>query len=47
MTAKGLFKGTGRALNDDAEDEDQKRAGSGFRKQANRYVTKVLEELLR
>ncbi|KAI0787641.1 WLM-domain-containing protein [Fomes fomentarius] len=34
VTAKGLFKGTGRALNEDEQDEEQKKAGVGFRKQA-------------
>ncbi|KAI0719312.1 WLM-domain-containing protein [Cerioporus squamosus] len=34
VTAKGLFQGSGRALNEDAEDEEQKKAGTGFRKKA-------------
>ncbi|KAI0950946.1 hypothetical protein AcW1_008115 [Taiwanofungus camphoratus] len=34
VTAQGTFKGEGRALNDDASDKDQKKAGSGFRKKA-------------
>ncbi|KAI0749788.1 WLM domain-containing protein [Daedaleopsis nitida] len=34
VTAKGLFQGSGRALNDDVEDEEQKKAGAGFRKKA-------------
>ena len=38
MTAQGLFTGSGRALNDDVDDEDQKKVGAGFRKQAHRYV---------
>ena len=34
VTAKGTFRGSGRALNDDVCDEEQKRAGSGFRRKA-------------
>ncbi|EJF64929.1 WLM-domain-containing protein [Dichomitus squalens LYAD-421 SS1] len=34
VRAKGAFSGTGRALNDDIEDEELKKTGTGFRKQA-------------
>ncbi|TFK92648.1 WLM-domain-containing protein [Polyporus arcularius HHB13444] len=34
VTAKGLFQGAGKALNEDVEDEEQKKAGTGFRKKA-------------
>ena len=34
MTAKGTFRGSGRALNDDVSDEEQKKAGAGFRRKA-------------
>ncbi|KAI0707333.1 WLM domain-containing protein [Earliella scabrosa] len=34
VTAKNLFTGSGRALNEDAEGEEQKKAGTGFRKKA-------------
>ena len=38
MTAQGTFKGAGRALNEEVSDEEAKKAGSGFRKKAARYV---------
>lgn len=38
VKAKGAFKGGGQALNADISDEDAKSKGTGFRKQANRYV---------
>ncbi|KAI0671770.1 WLM domain-containing protein [Trametes maxima] len=34
ITAQGTFKGAGRALDEDVSDEDQKKAGAGFRKKA-------------
>ncbi|KAI8980209.1 WLM domain-containing protein [Trametes punicea] len=34
VTAQGVFKGTGRALNEDASDQEAKKAGSGFRRRA-------------
>ncbi|KAF9820906.1 hypothetical protein IEO21_01133 [Rhodonia placenta] len=34
VTAQGSFKGSGKALNEDASDEEQKKAGTGFRKKA-------------
>ncbi|RPD60107.1 WLM-domain-containing protein [Lentinus tigrinus ALCF2SS1-6] len=34
VTAKGLFQGTGRALDEDIQDDEQKKAGAGFRKKA-------------
>ncbi|KAI0342765.1 WLM-domain-containing protein [Trametopsis cervina] len=34
VTAKGTFEGGGRALNEDVDDEDAKKAGAGFRKKA-------------
>lgn len=36
VTAKGVFKGEGRALNEDIDDEDKKKAGTGFGKKAGR-----------
>lgn len=34
VTASGTFKGSGRALNEDASDDDGKKGGTGFRKKA-------------
>ncbi|KAI0635959.1 WLM-domain-containing protein [Trametes polyzona] len=34
VTARGTFKGAGRALNEGVSDEEQKKAGAGFRKKA-------------
>ncbi|KAH9928297.1 uncharacterized protein B0H18DRAFT_253752 [Fomitopsis serialis] len=34
VTAKGTFRGSGRAVNEDASDEEQKKSGAGFRKKA-------------
>lgn len=34
VTAKGTFRGSGRALNDDVSDEEQKKSGAGFRRKA-------------
>lgn len=36
VTAQNIFRGEGRALNEDVFDEDWKKAGAGFRKQAGR-----------
>ena len=36
VTAQGTFQGGGRALNEDVADEDEKKAGAGFRKKAAR-----------
>ena len=39
VRSKGAFAGsTGRALNEDMEDEELKKVGTGFRKQAGRYA---------
>lgn len=34
VTAKGTFRGSGRAINEDASGEEQKKSGAGFRKKA-------------
>lgn len=34
MTAKDTFRGSGRALNAEVSDEEQKKAGAGFRRKA-------------
>ena len=38
MTAQAVFGDGGRALNEDAQDEDGKKAGAGFRKKAGRWA---------
>jgi len=38
VTAAGVFRGDGQALNADVDDDDAKKAGAGFRKRATRCV---------
>lgn len=44
MKGKGAFKGEGKALNADENDETRDKLGTGFRKQAGRWdITSALE----